>query len=121
SPCGHQPKYCRCLDNLKTKHKARWHARADLRQMNCDADCDFKLGFEQAYVDVALGGSGEVPGLPPQNYWKEWARTPEGHQAAQSWFAGYAAGAPQAKSRYEPYNEVASSGQPGYEWNPRRQ
>jgi hypothetical protein len=77
--------------------------------------CDFQYGFEQAYVDVALGASGEVPPLPPERYWKKRARTPKGHQRAQDWFAGYAAGAEQARAQYAHFNHVATSGAPGYE------
>lgn len=109
--CGRHSKYSRCVDNLVTKHEARHLARAALDQMGphpCDS-CDFRLGFEQAFVDVAQGGWGDVPALPPPKYWKNWARTPEGHQRTQMWFAGYAAGSAQARAHYEPFNQVAAS------------
>ena len=117
-PCHHHDKYCRFSDNLKTKCAARWWARADLRKMadgTC-LSCDFRYGFEQAYVDVALGASGAVPALPPADYWKRRARTPAGHQRAQEWFSGYSIGVSQAVSRYGCYNQVAASGVPGYEF-----
>jgi hypothetical protein len=89
-----------------------------LRKLDNDQclSCDYRLGYEQAYVDVAQGTDGQVPALPPANYWKVDARTAAGHQRAQQWFSGYAAGAAQARCRYEPFNEVASSGVPGYGW-----
>lgn len=108
---GWHPHYKRIPDNLYTKTSARLRAQSDLRQLDrgpC-SNCDYRQGFEQAYVDVALGSNGEVPALPPANYWKACARTPNGHQRVQQWFSGYAAGAERAKSVYEPYNEVGSS------------
>jgi hypothetical protein len=115
---GHS-KYSRCWDNLWTKCDARSCARADLRKMehDCSKDCDYRAGYEQAYVDVALGACGDVPALPPAHYWKNRARTPKGHQKSERWFAGYNAGAPRARCCYDPYNVVASSGVPGYEWS----
>lgn len=111
---GQHSKYSRHFDDKRTTHHARHHARTALRTMG-KTGCDFRYGFEQAYVDVALGASGEIPPLPPERYWKKKARSPEGHQRAQNWFAGYAAGAEQARVRYNHFNAVAASGAPGYE------
>lgn len=116
---GRHAKYCRCWDGLLTRREARWRAQKDLRKLDHHQpiSCDFRLGYEQAYVDVALGACGEVPPLPPANYWKASARTPEGHAKAQQWFAGYAAGVEPAKAIYEPFNRVATSEGAGYGWN----
>jgi len=108
---GQHPHYKRIPDNCLTKTKARKLAQSDLRKLGRDEcqTCDYRLGFEQAYIDVSLGACGAVPALPPANYWKTCARTPEGHQKAQQWFSGYAAGAVRAKALYEPFNKVAYS------------
>jgi len=108
---GHHPHYKRIPDNFWTKTEARKLAQSDLRRLGHDQcmTCDYRMGFEQAYVDVSLGACGDVPALPPANYWKTCARTPEGHQRAQQWFSGYAAGAVRAKAIYEPFNKVAHS------------
>lgn len=115
---GRHPKYSTILDTLITRKEARHLARAELRCLDDNEclNCDYKLGFEQAYVDVAQGASGAVPALPPANYWRSWNRTAEGHARAQNWFAGYAAGSARAVPLYEPFNVVASSSVPGYDW-----
>jgi hypothetical protein len=116
---GRHAKYCRCWDNFLTTEEARCLAKSDLRKFDDGQclSCDYRLGFEQAYVDVARGGSGQVPALPPAQFWKVCARDPKGHARAQQWFAGYAAGAPRAVALYEPFNKVASSGAAGYVGN----
>ncbi len=108
---GKHPKYCRFHDNVLTRHDARKLAHQELsRSYGSDRmTCDFRRGYEQAFVDVAQGGWGEVPALPPANYWTNCARTPEGHEKAHDWFSGYSAGAEAAKAMYEPYNKVAAS------------
>lgn len=119
--CGHCGRcysslYNRHFDSKHATHRALKMAQADLHQMHPSCkSCHFRRGYEQAYIDVALGGSGAVPALPPPSYWKTSARSPDGHQQAQEWFAGYAAGAGSAVARFGGYNRVASSGVPGYE------
>lgn len=108
---GRHSRYKATPDNIYTRSEARLKAQCELhkeRRGHC-LTCDYRLGYEQAFVDVSLGGCGDVPALPPANYWKNCARSPEGHQKAQQWFSGYAAGAVRAKAIYEPYNKVAHS------------
>ena len=54
---------------------------------------DFRCGYQQAYIDVALGSNGEIPYIPPKKYWRASERSAEGRGKAQEWFAGYQAGA----------------------------
>jgi hypothetical protein len=70
---------------------------------------DYGAGFEQAFVDVALGGSGAVPAYPPRPYWELWHRSPQGHAAAQHWFDGYAAGGQRAWSYFGEFNVVPTT------------
>ena len=70
--------------------------------------------FQQAYIDVAMGESGEVPPAAPMEYWKAKLRNCEGHSRADDWFQGYAAGASFAINQVACPNRVASSGMGGY-------
>lgn len=54
---------------------------------------DFHDGFFAGYLDVATGGCGRVPAVPPHRYWGRCYTNPGGHQDAEAWFAGFAAGA----------------------------
>ena len=104
--------YCRGLDEMHARHQATRRAVVALRRRHPSAGCDFRSGFVQAYVDVALGGSGATPPIPPERYWKSCDRDPEGHCEAADWFAGYAAGGRQAlASKWHAYNTVPASGE----------
>jgi hypothetical protein len=97
------PPYLRKMDECVTEHTARADAKRVLHATKCGNTrhtCDFANGFEQAFVDIANGGSGQVPAVAPRQYWSRPFRTPEGRAVAQAWFDGYAAGAQQALSRY---------------------
>jgi hypothetical protein len=58
---------------------------------------DFKYGYQQAYIDIANGGSGALPAVPPPRYWAAPYRTTWGHNKARDWFSGYQAGVCSAK------------------------
>lgn len=109
--CMKKRPYCRWIDEAKARHAARLAAEWDIAELSktCGMSCDYKEGFEQAYVDVALGADGQVPALPPKEYWKDKNRTCEGHRSAQAWFAGYAEGAQRALACRAPYNFVPPS------------
>ncbi|WP_145197180.1 hypothetical protein [Thalassoglobus polymorphus] len=87
---GKGVKVCVGPDKWKTKQVA--HSLANKNMPRGVHSRDFKSGFRQAFEDVAMGASGEVPPLPPKAYWKEKNRTCNGHARADQWFAGYAAG-----------------------------
>ncbi|WP_437186922.1 hypothetical protein SH668x_000293 [Planctomicrobium sp. SH668] len=106
-----KPKYSPFVDGRCTSSEARSLAKTCLREASdrsCQ-DCDYNSGFVQAFVDVSQGADGETPALPPANYWKNCARTPEGHAKAERWFQGYAEGGARARQIYDPYNQVAHS------------
>jgi hypothetical protein len=94
--------YVPFLDNLYTKERAKASARRSFyhyqRQSGHRLSADFQAGFCQAYCDLALGGNGKTPPLPPPCYWRAQYRTPAGHACVQQWFEGYAAGAIQAEN-----------------------
>lgn len=53
---------------------------------------DFGRGWRQGYYDVAMGGSGTIPLLPPTRYWGTFHHNPTGREEVQAWFAGYQQG-----------------------------
>ena len=70
----------------------------------------FRCGFEQAYVDIAQGGNGVTPAIPPPRYWTAGYRTEYGHAQAQDWFQGYSEGAAMAQAEgFAAYNQIPVS------------
>lgn len=53
----------------------------------------FGHGFCQGYRDVAAGGNGCLPVVPPRSYWSWRYQTAEGQAKVAAWFDGYPAGA----------------------------
>ncbi len=96
------PLYCRELDDSITAHKARMAARECLKaishQQHCSFSDDYVFGFEQAFVDIAQGGWGLTPAVPPRRYWGLCHRTGYGKSEACEWFDGYSAGAERARA-----------------------
>jgi len=103
SECGCQrcpPKRCHTgrhylssLDDLMLRKTTRCCARRTMRQIEDDSSIrmnrDFRYGFQQAYVDSAMGGNGVVPPVPPAKYWAAYYRAPVGRSRAHDWFRGY--------------------------------
>lgn len=59
---------------------------------------DYASGFQDGFAEyLERGGMGVPPPMPPRRYWKPRYQTPEGHQAIQEWYAGYAHGAAAAR------------------------
>ncbi len=54
---------------------------------------DFGEGFRAGYRDVAAGGNGCPPPLPPRKYWAWKYQSPEGQAKIAAWFSGYPHGA----------------------------
>ncbi|GIW91314.1 MAG: hypothetical protein KatS3mg109_1746 [Pirellulaceae bacterium] len=54
---------------------------------------EFGEGFRAGYIDVANGGNGCTPALPPRKYWNWRYQTAEGQAKVAAWFAGYPHGA----------------------------
>tara|TARA_R110000850_G_scaffold100947_6_gene208804 strand:+ start:889 stop:2031 length:1143 start_codon:yes stop_codon:yes gene_type:complete len=101
------------LDKFVVKHAAKKCARESLKTISCNCkekpSKSFRKGYQQAYIDIALGESGEVPPVPPEEYWAAHYRTPEGYLESQEWFTGYKLGAEHAlaSGRYE-YDNIAT-------------
>lgn len=59
----------------------------------------YELGFKDGFVDfVYAGGDGQPPPVPPRRFWNLKWRSPQGHSAADEWFAGYRHGAKSARA-----------------------
>lgn len=101
------------LDKYFVRHAARKCAKQSLKSMSCNCkdkpSKSFRKGYQQAYIDIALGESGTVPPVPPEEYWAAHYRTPEGYMVVQEWFTGYKLGAEQAlASGHYDYNQIAT-------------
>jgi len=73
-----------------------WHAWR-CYQTACPDNPDYPhhygKGFRQGYRDVAAGGNGCPPTLPPSCYWSVCYQSPAGQAKVQEWFRGYVFGA----------------------------
>lgn len=77
-----------------------WHAWIYYRA-NCPDETwyphHYGKGFRAGYRDVAAGGEGCPPMLPPQCYWSVCYQSPAGQAKVQEWFRGYVFGANAAR------------------------
>lgn len=80
--------FIRRLDDLHTEIAAKRCACEALARCG-PVNCDYRHGFTQAYVDLALGGTGTPPPVPPERYWSVCFRTQCGQDRAADWYAGY--------------------------------
>jgi hypothetical protein len=77
--------------------KEAWAAYGGERPTSIEI-IDFERGFIDGFADyLDRGGSGEPPAVPPLHYRRNRYLTPEGQVAVQHYFAGFAAGAQEAK------------------------
>lgn len=90
-----------------------WAKRAyNLRYKNCDRPYaeHFESGFRAGYTDVAQGGDGFVPALPPAEYRGFEFQSADGAKCVNSWFEGYPEGVAAAKrDKTGNYNDVMIS------------
>ncbi len=105
--------YVSLQDRWITKQTAKSCAKRDFfntYDKKCLPTKHFAEGFEQAYIDVALGKLPVVPAVPPSKYWNAYYRSCAGSNAVQDWFDGYTAGLD--ASRYHgvsQFNRIQSS------------
>jgi len=82
---------------------AEWAWRC-VKPSRCEKDPyprHFRTGWKAGYKNVALGGGGLLPPVPPQKYWSARFETAEGRKMISSWYCGYQMGAIQAEKRCE--------------------
>lgn len=89
---------CGALNEYKIDSRNHLLAR---RAWNCLEDVyrdveypyDFGRGFRAGYFNVAGGGNGCPPVLPPRKYWTVNLVNPLGHRRTHAWFEGFKYGA----------------------------
>lgn len=113
SSCGPNC-YDPATDSSRVRRIAKSQARKSMTrlwwQTKSRPSCDFREGYTQAYVDIAEGGTGVVPAVPPERYWKSKNRSAEGYARAEEWFAGYRTGASAAEAEgLSQYNTIPTS------------
>jgi hypothetical protein len=60
---------------------------------------DFAEGFKAGFADyLYAGGTGEPPPLPPKRYWASRYESAEGAEVVRRWYAGWRAGAAEARA-----------------------
>jgi hypothetical protein len=59
---------------------------------------DYAQGFEEGYYDIASGGDGCPPALPPQKYWRATYNSPLGQEHVKAWYQGFRDGVAAAKA-----------------------
>jgi len=70
----------------------------------------FGKGFRDGYFDVAMGGNGCLPTLPPREYWGSWYQTDRGLSQVKAYFDGHQHGAMGAREYgAADYNSIPTS------------
>src|SRR5262249_47911814 len=87
------------MDECLGEHRNEMLAKMAWNQHNRETreehhSADYRDGFIAGYADfLEWGGNGTPPAVPPFHYWLLHGQSPEGHQAAEDWFAGFRHGA----------------------------
>ena len=86
------------LDEFMVSYRNRaWSARSwhNNKHKFCNRKYmkDFQAGYRAGYEDVASGGHGCTPALPPSEYWGWKYQSPEGQAKVNAWFEAYPLGA----------------------------
>ncbi len=106
-------KYWPGLDEWSTNHTAKNVANRQLFSQQLRTfrllSSHFKDGYRQAFIDIANGGSGDCPPVPPPKYWNTYYRSECGEKYAEQWFNGYRAGAAAANVQIGKMRTVHSS------------
>lgn len=72
---------------------------------------DYAKGWRKGYFDVAMGGNGLRPAVPPKCYWHPSYQCEAGMAKVESWFQGYESGAAMAQSDgRDGWNKIPTSG-----------
>lgn len=69
---------------------AWWKAKSNLPK-NC-RDSDYARGWKDGYFDVATGGCGEAPAVPPPAYWSPRFQDSNGRCDVNQYFTGWQSG-----------------------------
>ena len=94
--CCRVPLFEWCYINHTARRRGGHSFKRYQKQCGRSLCGDFQNGYLRAYVDVANGGNGATPAVPPEDLWTAPNRSSDGFARAQQWFDGYATGAIQA-------------------------
>lgn len=95
-PCGYFRQQA-LSHALRKEAEAAWRSFAGEHPEWCEGK-DFKDGFVDGFADyLDIGGKGEPPAIPPKRYRTNKYLNPEGFQAIDLYFAGFATGSRLAK------------------------
>jgi hypothetical protein len=89
---------CASIEDKQYRHskaieaRLAWYSSAGVPG-RIHSGADYASGWRKGYYDVAMGGRGCPPSVPPEKYWGTKYQSSAGHQAIQSWYAGYQNGA----------------------------
>uniref|UniRef100_A0A7C2P3I7 Uncharacterized protein n=1 Tax=Schlesneria paludicola TaxID=360056 RepID=A0A7C2P3I7_9PLAN len=112
-PKSYCPIYKPLCDNLVTKQTAVFCADKALKDLQKECgkqSSDFKYGFRDAYVDLAMGRPALVPPVPPRRYWNAYYRSCAGEPQVADWFEGYRTGLTYgAQSGVSQFDRVATT------------
>jgi len=110
-------KYWPKLDEWRTTRTALKCARRNLFKQMWETkswiNAHYREGFAQAFIDVANGGNGELPAVPPPRYWNAHFRSAKGEWRVERWFDGYRAGSAIALVQMQPLRRITAS----YDWS----
>ncbi|MBY0587454.1 hypothetical protein K2X85_09775 [bacterium] len=89
---------CAEIQELKINTRNRYLASEAWETLRETSECmnyesDFGRGFRAGYYDVANGGNGCPPPLPPERYWSVRYMSLVGRERTEAWFAGFRYGA----------------------------
>lgn len=89
---------CAEFQELKIDNRNRYLAKEAWGSLQETYECmnfekDFGRGFRQGYYDVASGGDGCPPVLPPRRYWSVRYMNMDGRARTEAWFSGFRYGA----------------------------
>jgi hypothetical protein len=79
-----------CKSNILNRYRAAaaFDSVCYAPEHACDMK-DYAHGWKRGYYDMACGGNGCPPVLPPECYWSCLHQNPEGHRKVHVWYEGY--------------------------------
>lgn len=105
---------CVALREYQCDAMTKLRAHSAYNSTACPPSCasvarHYERGWKQGYYDVAKGGEGCAPPLPPEQYFSFKYQCPKGEAAVHTWYRGYQDGAHAAfASGVQQFNYVPS-------------
>lgn len=89
---------CASIQDYRYRKANEWRAYRAWQTAKAEmprecVDSDYGDGFQDGYMNVALGGCGNLPPVPPHQYWEAKYQCCEGRAQIERYFAGWQCGA----------------------------